>query len=116
TDPVKEKIVKVAKAVYGASDVIFTAQAERDLQRIAKLKYEHFPICIAKTNMSLSDNPELFGAPENFKITISRIVIFAGAGYLVPIAGEINLMPGLPKEPNALRITLDDEGLIVGLK
>lgn len=116
TDPVKEKIVKVAKAVYGASDVIFTAQAERDLQRIAKLKYEHFPICIAKTNMSLSDNPELFGAPENFKITISRIVIFAGAGYVVPIAGEINLMPGLPKEPNALQITLDDEGAIVGLK
>jgi formate--tetrahydrofolate ligase len=66
--------------------------------------------------MSLSDNPDLYGAPENFKITIARIVIFSGAGYLVPIAGDINLMPGLPKTPNAMQIDLDDEGLITGLK
>jgi len=116
TDPVKDKIEKVASQVYGASDVIFTSQAERDLQRITKLKYDNFPICIAKTNMSLSDNPDLFGAPENFKITISRIVIFSGAGYLVPITGDINLMPGLPKSPNAMQINLDEEGFITGLK
>jgi formate--tetrahydrofolate ligase len=116
TDSVKDKIEKVAKQVYGASDVIYTSQAERDLLRISKLKYDNYPICIAKTNMSLSDNPDLYGAPENFKITISRIVIFAGAGYLVPIAGEINLMPGLPKSPNAMQINLDDNGFIVGLK
>lgn len=116
TDNIKDKIDKVAKEVYGAADVIFTSQAERDIQRIIKLKYENFPICIAKTNMSLSDNPDLYGAPENFKITIARIVIFSGAGYLVPIAGDINLMPGLPKTPNAMQIDLDDEGLITGLK
>lgn len=115
-DDVKLKIEKVAKQVYGASDVIFTSQAERDLQRVNKLKLNNFPICIAKTNMSLSDNPDLYGAPKNFKITISRIVIFSGAGYLVPIAGEINLMPGLPKLPNAMQIDLDEEGFITGLK
>jgi formate--tetrahydrofolate ligase len=116
TDSVKDKIDKVAKEVYGAADVIFTSQAERDIQRISKLKYDNLPICIAKTNMSLSDNPELIGAPENFKITISRILIFSGAGYLVPVAGDINLMPGLPKTPNALQIDLDEDGFITGLK
>jgi len=116
TDSIEDKVDKVAKEVYGAADVIFTSQAERDIQRIKKLKYENFPICIAKTNMSLSDNPDLYGAPENFKITISRIVVFSGAGYLVPIAGDINLMPGLPKAPNALHIDLDDAGFITGLK
>jgi len=116
TDSIQDKIDKVAKEIYGAADVIFTSQAERDIQRIKKLKYDNFPICIAKTNMSLSDNPDLIGAPENFKITISRIVIFSGAGYLVPIAGDINLMPGLPKSPNALQIDLDEEGFITGLK
>lgn len=116
TDQMEEKIIKVARQVYGASDVIFTSQAERDLNRIKKLKFDNFPICIAKTNMSLSDNPELYGAPKNFKITISRIVIFSGAGYVVPIAGDINLMPGLPKAPNALSIDLDDNGFITGLK
>lgn len=116
TDSIQDKIDKVAKEIYGAADVIFTSQAQRDIQRIKKLKYDNFPICIAKTNMSLSDNPDLIGAPENFKITISRIVIFSGAGYLVPIAGDINLMPGLPKSPNALQIDLDEEGFITGLK
>jgi len=116
TDSIKDKIDKVAKEVYGAADVIFTSQAERDIQRISKLKYDSMPICIAKTNMSLSDNPELIGAPENFKITISRILVFSGAGYLVPVAGDINLMPGLPKTPNALQIDLDDNGFIIGLK
>lgn len=116
TDSIEDKVDKIAKEVYGATDVIFTSQAERDIQRIKKLKYDGFPICIAKTNMSLSDNPDLYGAPENFKITISRIVIFSGAGYLVPIAGDINLMPGLPKTPNALQIDLDDHGFIIGLK
>lgn len=116
TDSIEDKIDKVAKEVYGASDVILTSQSQRDLKRIAKLKYDNLPICIAKTNMSLSDNPDLYGAPENFKITISRIVVFTGAGYVVPIAGDINLMPGLPKAPNALAIDLDDNGFITGLK
>lgn len=115
-DSIETKIDKVAKEVYGAADVIYTTQAQRDLKTISKLKYDNFPICIAKTNMSLSDNPLLYGAPEHFKITISRIVIFSGAGYVVPIAGDINLMPGLPKVPNAMSIDLDDNGFITGLK
>jgi formate--tetrahydrofolate ligase len=115
-DPIDVKISKVAKEIYGASDVIFTSQAERDLKRIAALSYQNLPICIAKTNLSFSDNPELVGAPRNFKITISEIEIFSGAGYVVPIAGNINLMPGLPKVPNALTIDLDEKGYIVGLK
>ncbi|MCS7258345.1 MAG: formate--tetrahydrofolate ligase [candidate division WOR-3 bacterium] len=115
-DPIETKIEKVAKEIYGASDVIFSSTAQKDLKRINELKYNNFPICIAKTNLSLSDNPELIGAPKNFKITISQIRIFSGAGYVVPIAGDINLMPGLPKVPNALSIDLDDKGYIIGLK
>ncbi len=115
TDGVKEKIKKVAQEIYGAEDVIFTSTAEKDLERIQKLKLENLPICIAKTNLSLSDNPTLYGLPKNFKITISRIVLFSGAGYLIPIAGEINLMPGLPKRPNALKIDLDETGYIKNL-
>ncbi|MEO0101002.1 MAG: formate--tetrahydrofolate ligase [candidate division WOR-3 bacterium] len=116
TDGVKEKIFKVAREIYGADDVIYTSQAEKDLERINKLNLNNLPICIAKTNLSLSDNPLLFGVPKGFKITISRVVIFSGAGYLVPMAGDINLMPGLPKEPNARRIDLNEKGFIVGLR
>lgn len=116
TDGVKEKIFKVAREIYGADDVIYTSQAEKDLERINRLNLANLPICIAKTNLSLSDNPSLYGVPKGFKITISRIIIFSGAGYLVPMAGDINLMPGLPKEPNARKIDLDEKGFIVGLK
>ncbi len=116
SDGVKEKIGKVAKEIYGAADVIYTSQAEKDLERIYKLKYENLPICVAKTNRSLSDNPSLYGVPRDFKITISRIMIFSGAGYLVPVAGDINLMPGLPKVPRAWTIDLDENGYITGLK
>jgi formate--tetrahydrofolate ligase len=116
SEGVKEKIFKVAREIYGAADVIYSPQAERDLERIEKLKLTDLPICIAKTNLSLSDNPSLFGLPKEFKITISRIMPFSGAGYLVPIAGEINLMPGLPRLPNALKIDLNEKGMIVGLK
>jgi len=113
--PVTEKIEAVAKAVYGASRVIYSSPAEADLARIDALGYNRFPVCIAKTQRSLSDNSKLYGTPKDFKITIQNITIMAGAGYLVPIAGDIMRMPGLSKEPQALKIDLDETGRIIGL-
>ncbi|MCS7249617.1 MAG: formate--tetrahydrofolate ligase [candidate division WOR-3 bacterium] len=116
SDSVEEKIRKVSIEIYGARQVIFTSKAKRDIERINALGFNNLPICIAKTQYSLSDNPALLGAPVNFDITINQININAGAGFLVPIAGEISLMPGLPKNPNALNIDLDENDYIVGLK
>lgn len=114
-EPVEKKIEQVATRIYGAARVVFTPKAEKDIKRIKKLDFAHLPVCIAKTNMSLSDNPELYGRPENFKVTISGINISAGAGFLVPLTGEIMLMPGLSRVPNAERIDIDEKGRITGL-
>lgn len=114
-DNIEDKIEKVATEIYGASRVVFTPKAEKDIKRIRKLKLDKLPICIAKTNKSLSDNPELFGRPENFKITIRGVNISAGAGFLIPLTGQIMLMPGLSKIPNATRIDIDEKGRITGL-
>jgi len=114
-DTLEEKIEKVATEIYGASRVVYTPRAEKDIKRIRKLGYDKLPICIAKTNKSLSDNPELLGRPENFKITIRGINISAGAGFLVPLTGEVMLMPGLSKVPNAMNIDVDELGRITGL-
>ncbi len=112
---VKEKIEAVAKKVYGASAVNFSGRAEIDLKRIKKLELEHLPICIAKTQKSLSDNPSLVGRPEGFTITVREIEIAAGAGFLVPITGDMMRMPGLPATPSAEAIDIDDDGVITGL-
>ncbi|MEO0026136.1 MAG: formate--tetrahydrofolate ligase [candidate division WOR-3 bacterium] len=112
---VEDKIEAVAKKVYHAGQVVYTPRAERDLKRIYQLGYDKLPICIAKTPLSLSDDPECLGACSGFKITISAIHIRAGAGYLVPVAGEMELLPGLGKKPNALKIDIMDDGRIVGL-
>ncbi|MCX7784694.1 MAG: formate--tetrahydrofolate ligase [candidate division WOR-3 bacterium] len=114
-DSIETKIEKVATEIYGANRVVYTPKAEKDIARIIKLGYEKLPICIAKTNRSLSDDPTLYGRPENFKITITDINISAGAGFLVPLAGDITLMPGLAKTPNAMKIDIDENGRIVGL-
>ncbi len=114
-DSVELKIEKVAKEIYGANRVIFTPKAEKDIGRIEKLGLDKLPVCIAKTNRSLSDDPTRYGRPENFKITITDVNILAGAGFLVPRAGEIMLMPGLSKIPNAVKIDIDDEGRVFGL-
>ena len=113
--PVKDKIEAIAKKVYGASSVDYTSTAERDLRRIAKLGLDHLPVCIAKTQKSLSDNPKLLGRPRGFEITVREIEIAAGAGFLVPITGNIMRMPGLPGVPSANHIDIDDNGLISGL-
>jgi formate--tetrahydrofolate ligase len=114
-DDLQTKIEKVATRIYGAARVVYTPKAEKDIKRIQQLGLGHLPVCIAKTNMSLSDNPALLGRPENFKITISKINISAGAGFLVPLTGEVMLMPGLSKIPNATRVDIDEQGRVTGL-
>ncbi|UCG91968.1 MAG: formate--tetrahydrofolate ligase [candidate division WOR-3 bacterium] len=114
-DPLEKKIEKVAHEIYGAARVVYIPRAEKDMKRIEKLGLQQLPVCIAKTNRSLSDDPKLLGRPENFKITISGINISAGAGFLVPLTGEVMLMPGLSKIPNALQIDVDEIGRIIGL-
>jgi formate--tetrahydrofolate ligase len=114
-DALEEKIEKVAKEIYGASRVVYTPRAEKAIKRVRKLGFGKLPVCIAKTNKSLSDNPELLGRPENFKITIRGINISAGAGFLVPLTGEVMLMPGLSKIPNAMNVDVDELGRITGL-
>jgi formate--tetrahydrofolate ligase len=115
-DPVEDKIFAVANKIYGAEAVDYTPQAKKDLVTIKKLGYENLPVCIAKTQKSLSDDPKLLGRPKDFLVTVRDIIINSGAGFLVPLTGDIIRMPGLPSEPAAKRLDIDDEGKIVGLE
>jgi formate--tetrahydrofolate ligase len=114
-DPVPEKILAVARKMYGARDVIFTKAAKRDLRDVERLGYADLPVCIAKTPASLSDDPKLRGRPEDFEVTVRKIQINAGAGFLVVLTGDILRMPGLPRKPLAESIDLRDRE-IVGLE
>jgi formate--tetrahydrofolate ligase len=113
--PVKEKVEQVAKTIYGAQQVRWDRQAQQDLKRIKRLDLEGLPVCIAKTQSSLSDNPKGGGLPGEYDIHIRKIEISAGAGFLVPICGDMLRMPGLPRVPGATRMHLDEDGGIVGL-
>ena len=113
--PVVEKIRTVAQRIYGANNVAFTAAANRDLALIEKLGYSGLPICVAKTQNSLSDDPKRLGRPHDFDITVRNIQINAGAGFLVVLTGDLVRMPGLPKKPLAETVDLIDNQ-IVGLK
>ncbi len=113
--PVQEKIKAVATKIYGAKAIDYTSRAKSDLRKIAKLGLEHLPVCIAKTQKSLSDNPKLLGRPKDFLVTVREIEIAAGAGFLIPITGNIMRMPGLPGVPSAEHIDIDAEGNISGL-
>lgn len=113
--PVEDKIFTIASEIYGAQKVDYTADAKADLKKINKFGYDKLPICIAKTQKSLSDNPELIGRPKDFLVTVRQIVIASGAGFLVPITGEIMRMPGLPKNPAAKTIDIEGNGDITGL-
>jgi formate--tetrahydrofolate ligase len=113
--PVERKIETVAREIYGAEAVDYTPEAKIDLRRIKKFGYDKLPVCIAKTQSSLSDNPRLLGRPKDFLVTVRDIVIAAGAEFLVPITGKVLRMPGLPKHPSAERIDINDEGKITGL-
>ncbi len=115
SQPMIEKIETIAKRVYGAIDVDFLPQAKLQLRRIAKLGLDGAAVCIAKTQKSLSDNADLIGRPTGFTITVRDIEIAAGAGFVVPITGEIMRMPGLPDIPSSEAIDIDNEGNISGL-
>ena len=114
-ESVEKKIETVARGIYGADGVEYTPKAKQALKRIADLGLTGLAVCIAKTQKSLSDNPALLGRPRGFTITVRDIEIAAGAGFLVPITGEIMRMPGLPEVPAAEAIDIDDEGNISGL-
>ena len=113
--PPEEKIAAVARTIYGASDIQFSRQARKDLKRVSDLGYEKLPICIAKTHLSLSDDPQRVGHPRDFVLPVESVRIAAGAGYLLAMTGDIVTMPGLPREPAACRIDLSDDGEVVGI-
>ena len=115
TDPVEIKIEKIAKNVYGAKEVIFTKDAMDDIKLIKKIGMDNAFVCMAKTQSSISDDPKMINVPKDFSVTVREVRISSGAGFVVPILGEIMTMPGLSKEPAAYNIDLTDDGRIVGL-
>ncbi|MDO4284478.1 MAG: formate--tetrahydrofolate ligase [Eubacteriales bacterium] len=113
--PLKEKIAAVAREIYGADGVSFTAAAGKQLDRLEQLGFGSLPVCIAKTQYSLSDDQTKLGRPSGFTITVREAYVSAGAGFVVVLTGTIMAMPGLPKQPAALRIDVDGDGTITGL-
>ena len=115
SDTIEEKINKIAQKIYGADGADFAPKAIKQLKKLTADGYDNLPVCIAKTQYSLSDNAALLGAPTGFRITVRDLQLRAGAGFIVAIAGDIMLMPGLPKVPNAVNMTIDNQGKITGL-
>ena len=111
----KDKIETVAKKIYGADGVRFDTNALKNMERLETLGYGNLPVCMAKTQYSLSDDPTLLGKPEGFDIRVRDMYVSAGAGFVVVLTGDIMTMPGLPKKPAALSIDVDDAGNICGL-
>ncbi|MEG2339548.1 MAG: formate--tetrahydrofolate ligase [Odoribacter sp.] len=112
---VEKKIETIAKEIYGAAAIDYTAQAKSDLKKISNLGLDKLAICMAKTQKSLSDNPKLLGRPKDFIVTVRQIEIASGAGFIIPITGEIMRMPGLPDKPASENIDIDENGHISGL-
>ncbi|HLJ02663.1 MAG TPA: formate--tetrahydrofolate ligase [Solirubrobacteraceae bacterium] len=113
--PIQDKIEAVARKVYGAKDVYFYPEAEQKIAQFSRDGLGHFPVCMAKTHLSLSSDPLLLGAPENFTLPVRDVRAYTGAGWLVPLCGDIQQMPGLGTSPAALNIDIDAEGRTVGL-
>ena len=111
----KDKITTISQKVYGAAKVEFSAAASRELRKITRMGYGHLPICMAKTQYSLTDDAKVIGRPEGFTINVREVVLSAGAGFVVAVTGEIMRMPGLPKVPSAEIIDVDADGKIKGL-
>lgn len=111
----KEKIETIAGEIYGASGVNYTSAAQKQLEKLEGLGFGNLPICMAKTQYSLSDDPALLGRPENFSINVREAYVSAGAGFVVVLTGEVMTMPGLPKKPAAFSIDVDGSGMITGL-
>lgn len=112
---ISKKIETIATKIYGAKAIDYTSKAKEDIQKIEMLGLSGLPVCIAKTQKSLSDNPDLLGRPKDFIVTVREIEIASGAGFIIPITGEIMRMPGLPAVPAAENMDVDDDGNITGL-
>ena len=111
----KEKIETVAREIYGADKVSYVGNASKQLQKLEELGFGNMPVCMAKTQYSLSDDPALLGRPKNFEVTVREAYVSAGAGFVVVLTGAVMTMPGLPKQPAAYNIDVNDEGVITGL-
>ena len=112
---ISKKVETIAKEIYRANGVKFLPAAAKALQEIENLGYGNLPVCMAKTQYSFSDNQKLLGAPEGFTVTVRNLKVSAGAGFIVALTGDIMTMPGLPKEPTAEHIDVDENGVISGL-
>ncbi len=112
---IKEKLNVLAKEIYRAGDVVFTSNAEKAISEIENLGKDKLPICVAKTQYSLSDDPQKLGSPKGFTLTVRDVRLSAGAGFIVALTGDIMTMPGLPKQPAAYKIDVDDDGNVSGL-
>ena len=112
---IKEKIQTVSTKIYGADKVVYTAAASKQIARLEELGFGNMPVCMAKTQYSLSDDPTLLGRPEGFDISIREVYVAAGAGFIVALTGNVMTMPGLPKTPAAFAIDVNEEGVITGL-
>ena len=112
---IKEKILLVCRRIYGGNDVVYTKEAEKQIDELTALGFNDLPICVAKTQYSFSDDPSLLCAPSDFKITVKAVKVSSGAGFIVVLTGDIMTMPGLPKVPAAEKIDVDDNGVISGL-
>ncbi len=113
--PIKDKISAIAEQIYGADGVEYSAKAEREISRLTELGFDKLPVCMAKTQYSLSDDPKKLGRPSGFKIIVREVRVSAGAGFVVALTGDVMTMPGLPKEPAANRMDIDSDGKITGL-
>lgn len=114
-DTIKEKIEKIATKIYGADGVDYTSNAEKEIANLERLGFSNLPICMAKTQYSLTDDMTKLGRPKDFRITVRQLTVSAGAGFIVALTGEIMKMPGLPKVPSAEKIDVDENGVISGL-
>jgi formate--tetrahydrofolate ligase len=114
-DSIVKKIEKIVKDIYGGDGVIFTPKAKKMIKTLNEYGYDKLPICMSKTQKSISDNPKLMGRPSGFTVTINELRLSAGAGFIVAMAGSILDMPGLPKIPSAELIDIDEDGIISGL-
>ena len=112
---IEEKITAIVQKIYGGKDVLFTANAQKQIQQLTALGFDKMPICMAKTQYSLTDDQTKLGAPTGFTVTVRNVKVSAGAGFLVALTGDIMTMPGLPKVPAAERIDVDEDGVISGL-
>jgi formate--tetrahydrofolate ligase len=113
--PVKEKIQIIAEKIYGADGVDFVGQSSQEIDNLEKIGCGGLPVCMAKTQYSLSDDPKKLGRPEKFRISIRGVKVSAGAGFIVALTGDIMTLPGLPKVPAAEKIDVDNTGKISGL-